>query len=347
MDFQGTGATCGMPLPPIPESHLSAPPDPSRPLRFMEVVRRKLRERRYSPRTRETYVHWIRRFIRFHDRRHPKDMGDDEVRDFLSALAVEGGVSASTQNQALAALRFLYDAVLARPLKRVDDFAAALKRGLVPTVLSDRELLALFANLRGLPRLCAEVMYGSGLRVSECVAVRVKDVDLDRLEIVVRGGKGDKDRRTPLAERCVDALRTHLARERQRFESDRRRDIRTTGIGEALSRKYPNADREWRWRYVFASARTFVDESGVRRRHHIDASVLQRAIPEAARAAELSKRVTCHALRHSFATHLLESGTDVRTVQQLLGHKDLQTTTRYLHPNNRGPRGVRSPRDRL
>ncbi|HEX5072494.1 MAG TPA: integron integrase [Gemmatimonadaceae bacterium] len=335
-----------MPLSFILESRLAVSDD-SVPLRFMEIVRRKLRERRYSRRTEETYVHWIRRFIRFHDRRHPKDMGEDEVREFLSALAVEGGVSASTQNQALAALRFLYDAVLARPLKRVDEFAAAPKRGYVPTVLSERELRALFAKLRPLPRLCAELMYGSGLRVSECTALRVKDVDLDRLEVVVRGGKGDKDRRTPLAERCVDPLRRHLAREHSRFESDRRRDIRTTGVGEALLRKYPNADREWQWRYVFASVRTVLDATDVRRRHHVDESVLQRAIPEAARAAGLSKRVTCHALRHSFATHLLETGADVKTVQQLLGHRNLQTTTRYLHPNNRGLRGVRSPADRL
>jgi integron integrase len=336
-----------VPLPRIPESHLTAPPEAERSLRFIEVVRRRLRERRYSRRTQETYVHWIRRFIRFHGRRHPKDMGAPEVRAFLSALAVEGGVSASTQNQALAALKFLYDAVLARPLTGVDDLAAEAKRGRVPTVLSERELRALLAKLRPGPRLCAELMYGSGLRVSECVAIRVKDVDLDRLEIVVRGGKGDKDRRTPLAERSVEPLRRHLAGERRRYESDRRRDIRTTGVGDALRRKYPNADREWGWRYVFASVRTVVDASGVRRRHHIDESVLQRAIPQAARAAALSKRVTCHALRHSFATHLLEAGADVRTVQQLLGHKDLETTTRYLHPNNRGGLGVRSPADRL
>ena len=346
MVVTGAARRFGVPLSFILESRLAVSDD-SVPLRFMEIVRRKLRERRYSRRTEETYVHWIRRFIRFHDRRHPQDMGEDEVREFLSALAVEGGVSASTQNQALAALRFLYDAVIARPLKRVDEFAAAPKRGYVPTVLSERELRALFAKLRPLPRLCAELMYGSGLRVSECVAIRVKDVDLDRLEVVVRGGKGDKDRRTPLAERCVDPLRRHLARERSRFESDRRREIRTTGVGEALLRKYPKADLEWRWRYVFASTRTVLDASDVRRRHHVDESVLQRAIPEAARAAELSKRVTCHALRHSFATHLLETGADVKTVQLLLGHKNLQTTTRYLHPNNRGRRGVRSPADWL
>jgi len=331
----------------IPDSQLTGPPEPDRPLRFMEVVQRRLRERRYSRRTQETYVHWIRRFIRFHGRRHPKELGEDDVRDFLSVLAVDDGVSASTQNQALAALRFLYDAVLIRPLKRIEDFPARQKSGFVPTVLSEREVRALFARLGPTPRLCAELMYGSGLRVSECVSIRVKDVDLDRLEIVVRAGKGDKDRRTPLGERCADALRRHLSRELERFEGDRRRDIRTTEIGDALSRKYPNADREWRWRYVFASVRTVLDEAGVRRRHHLDESVLQRAIPEAARAAGLSKRVTCHALRHSFATHLLEAGADIRTVQQLLGHTDLRTTMRYLHPNNRGGLGVRSPADRL
>jgi integron integrase len=274
-------------------------------------------------------------------------LDEGHVAAFLSSLVVKDGVSASTQNQALAALRFVYDAVLIRPLGQVNEFAAAPKRGFVPTVLSERELRALFAKLRPGPRLCAGLMYGSGLRVSECVALRVKDIDLDRLEIIVRGGKGDKDRRTPLAERCADALRRHLVTEQKRFEADRRRGIRTTDLGAALSRKYPNADGEWRWRYAFASVRTFVDHAGVRRRHHVDESVLQRAIPEAARAAGLSKRVTCHALRHSFATHLLETGADVRTVQKLLGHESLETTMRYLHPNNRGGLGVRSPVDRL
>jgi integron integrase len=306
-----------------------------------------MRERRYSARTQETYIHWIRRFIRFHGRRHPKDMGSKEVREFLSALAVEGRVAGSTLNQAHAALRFLYDGVLARPLLRIDDISVTPTRGVVPTVLSEREIRMVFDRLRPIPRLCAELMYGSGLRVSECVALRIKDVDLDRLEIVVRSGKGDKDRRTPLAVRSAVELRRHRERERDRYDSDQRRDIRTTGIGDALARKYPSADREWRWRYVFPSARTVVDAAGVRRRHHLDETVLQRAIPEAARAADLSKRVTCHALRHSFATHLLEAGADVRTVQKLLGHTNLGTTMRYLHPNNRGGVGVRSPADRL
>ena len=188
-----------MPLPLIPESHPATGADPGRKLRLLEVVRRRARERRYSRRTEEAYVNWIRRFVRFHGRRHPKDMGETEVRDFLSSLAVERGVSASTQNQALAALRFLYDAVLARPLSRADDFTPAPRREREPTVSSEHEVRVLLARLSRVPRLCAELMYGSGLRVSECLALRVKDVDLDRLEIVVRGGKGDRDRRTPLA----------------------------------------------------------------------------------------------------------------------------------------------------
>jgi site-specific recombinase XerD len=195
--------------------------------------------------------------------------------------------------------------------------------------------------------LCAELMYGSGLRLSECVGLRVKDVDLDRLGLVVRGGKGDKDRRVPLAERCVEPLGRHLASERHRFDEDTRRGTRTTGIAAALARKYPGADRDWRWRYVFSAARTFVDEAGVRRRHHMDATVLQRAIPAAARRAGLTKRVTCHTLRHSFATHLLESGVDIRRVQDALGHTDVRTTQRYTHVVDQSGGGVRSPADRL
>jgi len=336
-----------MPHPLIPESHLSGPPNAERKFRLMEVVRRRLRERRYSRRTEEAYVNWIRRFIRFNGRRHPKELGEEEVRQFLSHLAVEEGVAASTQKQALSALVFLYDQVLERPLRGLEGMTPARGSTFVPTVLSEREVRALLDALAPLHRLCVELMYGSGLRVSECVALRVKDIDLDRLEVTVRGGKGDKDRRTPLGKGCAVALRRHLARERARYDEDRRRDIRTTGIGDALLRKYPNADRDWRWRYVFASVRSFVDHAGVRRRHHLDESVLQRAVPAAAVAAELTKRVTCHTMRHSFATHLLETGADIRTVQTLLGHADVSTTMRYTHVLNRGGLGVRSPADRL
>jgi integron integrase len=332
----------------IPASQLDAPPDAEKRLRFMEVVRRRLRENRYRSRTQEAYVHWIRRFIRFHGRRHPKEMAEEEVSDFLSSLAVDEELSVSTQKQATSALVFLYDKVLARPLGKLNRVAVARGSQFVPLVLSVREVRALLKELAPTPRLCAELMYGSGLRLTECVTLRVKDLDLDRLAIVVRGGKGGKDRHVPLAERCVEVLRRHLVAERTRFDEDTRRGIRTTAIGGALSRKYPNADRDWRWRYVFAAARTYVDaEDGVRRRHHMDPTVLQRAIPAAARRAGLTKRVTCHALRHSFATHLLESGVDIRRVQDVLGHTDVRTTQRYTHVADLTRGGVRSPADRL
>ena len=312
----------------------------------MEIVRRKLRERRYSRRTEEAYVYWIRRFIRFHERRHPKDMGEAEATEFLSWLAVDDHVAASTQKQAQSALVFLYDRVLARPLPPLD-IVAARDGSSVPTVLSAREVRALLRELDPLPRLCAQLMYGSGLRVSECVALRVKDVDLDRLAVIVRDGKGGKDRRAPLGERNAVALRKHLASVHDRFDADVRRDVRTTMPDGALGRKYPNADRDWRWWYVFPASRTFVDGAGVRRRHHLDATVLQRAIPAAALRAGLTKRVTCHTLRHSFATHLLEQGVDIRRLQVVMGHTDVRTTQRYTHVADRGGAGVPSPTDRL
>src|SRR5678815_1451903 len=295
-----------MPLPLIPDSHLTAPAEPEHRFRFMEVVRRKLRERRYSPRTEEAYVYWIRRFIRFHGRRHPKDMGGPEVTDFLSWLAVEEEVAPSTQKQAQSALLFLYERVVERPLPALDDVVTAGGSGSVPTVLSQREVRALFRELAPVPRLCAELMYGSGLRISECIALRVKDIDFDRFAVIVRDGKGGKDRRAPLGQRDADALRKHLKSVRDQFDADGRRNVRTTMPEGALIRKLPNADRDWRWRYVFPSSRTVVDGEGVRRRHHLDATVLQRTVPAAALRAGLTKRVTCHTLRHSFATHLLE-----------------------------------------
>ena len=331
----------------IPESHLAAFPEPEKKFRFMEVVRRRLRERRYSPRTQEAYAHWILRFIRFHDRRHPRDMGEEEVRGFLSSLAVESGVSASTQNQAFAALRFLYDRVIGRPLRRIDGVAPARVLPRVPVVLSQSEIRQLFGALRDPVRLCAQLMYGSGLRVGECVSLRVKDVDFERGEITVRGGKGDRDRRTPLAKSCRDALRAQIDRVRALFLDEPRYEVRTTGLTEALRRKYPLAEREFRWQYVFPATRTFTDDAGVRRRHHLHETVVQRTVRLAAASLGLTKRVTCHVFRHSFATHLLERGTDIRTVQQLLGHEKLDTTMLYTHPLNRGGLGVRSPADEL
>ena len=333
--------------PRIPLTHLTGAADSTRRFRLIEIVRRGLRERRFSRRTEEAYVQWIRRYIIYNDRRHPRELGEDNVHRFLSALAVDQNVSASTQNQALAALKFLYDHVLARPLAPIEGIAAARGSRHVPVVLSESEVRAVLALLREPYRLCAMLMYGSGLRLLECLTLRVKDVDCDRHEIVVRYGKGGKDRRTPLADVCVPPLTRLLKQQQTNFDRDRRRDVRTTGISAALSRKYPNADCEWSWRYVFTARRTLVDESGARRRHHLHESMVQRTFREAVRAARLSKRATCHSLRHSFATHLLEQGADIRTVQELLGHSDIRTTMIYTHVLNRGGLGVRSPIDRL
>ena len=336
-----------VPTPPIPLTHLDTVPAPARRYRLLEVVRRRLRELRYSRRTEKAYVYWIRRYILFNDRRHPRDLGEAEVGHYLSYLATQRCVAASTQNQALAALTFLYSVVLRRPLARVDGIAPAHRHRRVPVVLSPREVRALLGQLRPPLRLCAALMYGSGLRVVECVSLRVKDVDLDRGEIVVRAGKGGKDRRTTLAQRCVAPLRRWLGEQRQLHRIDARDGVAMTGLGEALERTDPGAACEWPWRYLFPATRTFRDAVGTRRRHHLHESVLQRAIRSAAAKAHVDKRVTSHSLRHSFATHLLEGGADIRTVQELLGHTDVRTTMIYTHVLNRGGLGVRSPVDRL
>jgi integron integrase len=295
----------------------------------MEVVRRALRERRYSRRTEEAYVHWIRRFILFNDRRHPRDLGPDDVRRFLSALAPD--VAASTQNQALAALKFVYGRVLDMPLDGLAEIAPARHGRRLPEVLSQREVRLVLEHLPEPYRLCVSLMYGSGLRLMECLALRVKDVDLDRRVITVRGGKEDKDRRTPLADLCRPALVRRLRERRQDHVRDVRHGIGTTGITDALRRKYPNVDRDFGWAYVFPACRTFAGADGRRVRHHLHDTVVQRRVRAAALAVGLTKRVGCHTFRHSFATHLLEAGADIRTIQELLGHTDLRTTMIYTH----------------
>jgi integron integrase len=312
----------------------------------MEVVRRRLRERRFSTRTERAHIGWIRRYIQFHDRRHPRELGEDDVRRFLSDLVVERGAASSTQNQALAALTFLYDRVLGRPLERLQGLAPAKHRVRVPVVLSPGEVKRLLAKLDGPIALAAALMYGSGLRLLECLTLRVKDLDIDRRQIVVVAGKGGKDRRTPLAEACLPAVRRQLRSAYVQFEQDQRRRVRSTGLSPALLHKVPRADADWRWAYLFPASRTFLD-AGQRRRHHLHESAVQRAVSAAAAEAGLTKRVTCHALRHSFATHLLEHGADIRTIEELLGHTDVRTTMVYTHVLNRGGLGVRSPADRL
>ena len=313
----------------------------------MEVVRARMEARRYSRRTRTAYAFWIKRFIVHYGRRHPRDMGPDEVRDYLSHLATEARVSASTQNQALAALLFLYDGVLNAPLERIAGIAPARRSRYIPVVLSKREVRELLGALHDPARLCAELMYGGGLRVTECMTLRNKDVDFDRGEIAVRGGKGGKDRRVPLATSVAPRLKEWCEAQQVSHAGDSRAKVHTTDLPWAFERKYPGASAEWRWRYVFPAARMFRDEAGLLRRHHLHESVVQRAITAAVRDTGLVKRVTCHTLRHSFATHLLETGSDIRTVQELLGHTDVRTTMIYTHVLNKGGLGVVSPVDRL
>jgi site-specific recombinase XerD len=246
-------------LPHVPLAQLNAAPDAARKFRLMEAVRLRLRERRYSRRTERAYVHWIRRYILFNERRHPRDLGGDDLRRFLSFLAVEGHVAASTQNQALAALTFLYDAVLRQPLKRIDGLAPARRSRYVPVVLSENEIRRVLEGLGQAERLAALLMYGSGLRLLECLRLRIKDIDIDRREVVVRDGKGGKDRRAPLAEACLAPLRVAVKARWERFNRDRAGHVRTTEIPAALLKKYPGADADWRWQYLFAARRTFVD----------------------------------------------------------------------------------------
>ncbi|MEO8580680.1 MAG: integron integrase, partial [Gemmatimonadales bacterium] len=297
--------------PPIPLSELKAPPDPARRFRLLERVRKALRARHYSRRTETTYCGWIRRFVLFHGRRHPSTMGETEIAAFLNHLVTEGGVSASTQNQALHSLLFLYRHVLRHELGLVPDLAPAKRGRRLPVVLSVSEVRAILSRMRGVPRLCASLMYGSGLRLSESTSLRVKDVDFDRGEILVRAGKGDRDRRVPLPKIALPALRAQIERTRNRFEGDLRSGVSGSALPGALDRKISSAERDWRWQYLFPASRVYVErETGKRRRHHIHESVIQRALTEAVSASGIAKRASCHSLRHSFATHLLESGSD-------------------------------------
>lgn len=332
----------------IPSSHLTGVSDPARRFRLLEQVRRGLRVRHYSRRTEIAYCGWVRRFVVFSGRRHPSLMGEQEISAFLNHLATDGRVSASTQNQALHALLFLYRHILGRDMGLIPGLTPAKRGRRLPVVLSVSEVRSMLSRMRGVSRLCASLMYGSGLRVSECTQLRVKDIDFDRGEIMVRVGKGDKDRRVPLPKLVSPALRIQMERVRKQFERDLRSGVMGAALPGALERKLQNAGRDWSWQYVFPAARVYVErETGKRRRHHIHDSAIQRAVAEAVRSSGIPKRATCHSLRHSFATHLLESGSDIRTIQELLGHTSLQTTMIYTHVLNRGGLGVQSPADRL
>lgn len=275
-------------------------------------------------------------------------MGEGEIAAFLNDLATTQSVSASTQNQALHSLLFLYRYVLKRELGLVPGLAPAKRGRRLPIVLSVSEVRAILSQMRGIPRLCASLMYGAGLRLAECTSLRVKDIDFDRGEIMVRVGKGDKDRRVPLPRLAIPALRVQIERVRAQFEKDLRSGIVGSALPGAMERKISTAARDWRWQYLFPSSRVYVErETNKRRRHHIHETAIQRALAEAVRSSGIAKRASCHSLRHSFATHLLESGSDIRTIQELLGHSSLQTTMIYTHVFNRGGLGVTSPADRL
>lgn len=323
------------------------PPEPTRSgPRLLDRVRAGIRARHYSRRTERAYVAWIRKFVLFHGKRHPTELGEQEISAFLTHLAVSAKVSASTQNQALSALLFLYRDVLARDLEWLDGVVRAKRPVRLPVVLSRAEAAALLGHLHGVPRLMASLLYGSGLRLLECCRLRVKDVDFDRREITVRDGKGRKDRVTMLPAGLAAPLAAQIERVRRQHAEDLRAGAGSVELPGALDRKYPRAAWEVGWQWVFPATRFYRHaETGRRRRHHLHESVLQRAVRQAALRAGIAKPATCHTLRHSFATHLLEAGYDIRTIQELLGHREVSTTMIYAHVLNRGGRGVRSPLD--
>lgn len=321
---------------------------PPKAPRLLDKVRDAIRRKHYSYRTEEAYLFWIRRFIFFNQKRHPKDLGKDEVTSFLNHLARDRGVAAATQNQALSALLFMYKEVFEQPLAWLDDLDRVKRPARVPTVLTTAEVQRLLAQLEGSKWLMASLVYGAGLRLRECLKLRVKDVDFDYSQVIVRDGKGGKDRITILPGGLAAPLQQHLVRVKALHEKDLAEGYGDVELPDALLRKYPKAAYELGWKFVFPSFKRSIDpRSGVIRRHHVYDDVLGRAVKQAARAAGIVKHVSCHTLRHSFATHLLENGYDIRTVQELLGHSSVETTMIYTHVMNKGGRGVKSPLDTM
>jgi integron integrase len=314
--------------------------------KLLDRVRERIRFKHYSIRTEDSYVQWIRRFILFHGKRHPAEMGAVEVEVFLTHLAVAGNVAASTQNQARSAILFLYKEVLGAELPWLNNVEQAKKPRRLPVVLTEDEVRDVLANLDGVHWLVAALLYGAGLRLMEALRLRVQDVDFKRREVLVRNGKSFKDRVTMLPEKLAGRLQAHLASVRLLHEKDLAEGFGEVHLPYALDRKYPNAGRSWGWQYFFPSGNRSEDpRTGKTRRHHVDEQTIQRAVKQAVRTAGLVKPATPHTLRHSFATHLLQKGQDIRTVQELLGHEDVQTTMIYTHVLNRGGRGVTSPLD--
>lgn len=317
----------------------------ARPRKLLDQVRDAIRVKHYSYRTEESYIYWIRRFILFHNKRHPQEMATPEVTQFLTHLAVNEQVSASTQNQAMSALLFLYRVVLQQELMGIDAIRAKRSRYL-PTVLTPEEVQAVIQHLHGVHKLVMQVLYGSGLRLTEGLQLRIKDLDFAQRQIIVRDTKGNESRVTMLPTCLIEPLQGHLQIVRHLHTQDLERGYGSVYLPFALERKYRNADRAWIWQFVFPAERFSQDpRSQIVRRHHLHETGLQRALKQAVRAANVEKRVSCHTFRHSFATHLLQNGYDIRTVQELLGHKDVKTTMIYTHVLNRGGKGVRSPLD--
>lgn len=326
-----------------PDTHqMSAKP------RLLDQMRAVIRVKHYSIRTEKTYLGWARQFIRWSGMRHPSDMGAAEVEQFLSMLANQRDVSGSTQNQALAALLFLYKQVLGIDLPWLDGITRAKKPARLPVVLSQSEVISIIGHNTGVNGLIIRLLYGTGMRLMEALRLRVKDIEFSSNIILVRGGKGDKDRVVPLPARLAQPLRDQITARRKMHDIDLARGMVDVELPHALWKKYPNAPKEWAWQYVFAAADYSTDpRTGVIRRHHIHEKTIQRAMRAAVIASGINKPASCHTLRHSFATHLLETGTDIRTIQQLLGHSDVSTTMIYTHVINKGAAGTLSPLDRI
>lgn len=314
--------------------------------KLMEEVKNTLRVHHYSYRTEETYIQWIRRFILFNGGRHPRQMGAEEIQNFLSDLATRGQVSASTQNQAPSAILFLYQMVLQVDLPWLGEIVRAKRPIRVPVVLTRNEVSMILAAMSGKHWLMASLLYGSGLRLIECLRLRLQDLDFNYLQLTIRDGKGAKDRHTMLPEKLIPHIQQHLKRVRGIFERDIRKGLSGASLPYAIDKKYRDASKEWKWQYIFLANRyAFIRSNMSKRRHHAHASSLSRAVKIAVRETDINKRATCHTFRHSFATHLLESGYDIRTVQELLGHADVKTTMIYTHVIKRGGRAVKSPLD--
>lgn len=341
-DFSDTASRDGQVH--LPESLCQ---DQARP-KLLDQVRHAIRLKHYSIRTEQSYIEWIRRYIHFHHKQHPADMDARHISSFLTYLAVQRKVASSTQNQALCALVFLYRHVIKKQLDQFDELVYAKRPAKLPVVFTPAEIKSILLHLEGSVWIMAQLLYGAGLRLMECIRLRVKDVDFGYRQIVVRDGKGHKDRVTMLPGIVIAPLQRHLSKVKLLHERELRAGFGTVYLPYALARKYPNAARAWGWQYVFPAGKRAIDpRSGVEQRHHVSEAVLQRGVKRALRQSGIAKPGSCHSLRHSFATHLLEDGYDIRTVQELLGHKDLSTTMIYTHVLNKGGKGVTSPSDRL